>query len=370
MSTPAEKVKYLNETKIAIREAIAAKGVAVAEDATFRSYAESIAEIETGGGALPEQEKFEVYTENGMYYILPKEGYTISKANVTVNVPQPEWQDKTIEVTENGLYQAVNDDGYALHVVSVNVNVPEPVIESLEITENGTYTAPAGVDGYSPITVNVPTGGGGGGDELPAEAYIISGNCNMMFMNNNWAWYIDKYGAQVTTKDITNASQMFYYSDKLTRIPFELNFVPSSSWSPQNTITSMFESCTSLTEVPKINGCMPSDTNGLFSQCYSLRSIPDDIEDWFDWSYIDNSTSTWQAGRRGMFSYCYSLRSIPMGFLNHGNPVATSSSYLIYNNLCQSCYALDEIVGIPFPHKEAITSETFGTYAFFQCMRL
>lgn len=31
-----------------------------------------------------------------------------------------------------------------------------PVIRPLEITENGTYTAPSGVDGYSPVTVNVP----------------------------------------------------------------------------------------------------------------------------------------------------------------------------------------------------------------------
>lgn len=31
-----------------------------------------------------------------------------------------------------------------------------PIIESLSVTENGTYTAPDGVDGYSPVTVNVP----------------------------------------------------------------------------------------------------------------------------------------------------------------------------------------------------------------------
>jgi hypothetical protein len=31
-----------------------------------------------------------------------------------------------------------------------------PVIESLEITENGTYTAPEGVDGYNPVVVEVP----------------------------------------------------------------------------------------------------------------------------------------------------------------------------------------------------------------------
>lgn len=34
--------------------------------------------------------------------------------------------------------------------------VVEPVIKPLEVTENGTYTAPDGVDGYSPVTVNVP----------------------------------------------------------------------------------------------------------------------------------------------------------------------------------------------------------------------
>lgn len=33
--------------------------------------------------------------------------------------------------------------------------VAAPVIEALEITENGVYNAPEGVDGYSPITVNV-----------------------------------------------------------------------------------------------------------------------------------------------------------------------------------------------------------------------
>lgn len=34
------------------------------------------------------------------------------------------------------------------------------VIQSLSVTQNGTYTAPTGVDGYSPITVSVSGGGG------------------------------------------------------------------------------------------------------------------------------------------------------------------------------------------------------------------
>lgn len=42
------------------------------------------------------------------------------------------------------------------------------VIEPLEITENGTYTAPEGVDGYNPVTVEVVGAGGGSGGGLLA----------------------------------------------------------------------------------------------------------------------------------------------------------------------------------------------------------
>lgn len=42
----------------------------------------------------------------------------------------------------------------------------EPVISALEITENGTYNAPEGVDGYNPVTVNVPASGGGGSQDV------------------------------------------------------------------------------------------------------------------------------------------------------------------------------------------------------------
>ena len=36
----------------------------------------------------------------------------------------------------------------------------ESVIEALTVTSNGTYTAPSGVDGYSPVTVNLPSANG------------------------------------------------------------------------------------------------------------------------------------------------------------------------------------------------------------------
>lgn len=42
----------------------------------------------------------------------------------------------------------------------------EAVIRSLDVTENGTYRAPSGVDGYNPVNVNVS---GGGGSLTPEE---------------------------------------------------------------------------------------------------------------------------------------------------------------------------------------------------------
>lgn len=48
---------------------------------------------------------------------------------------------------------------------------PSPTIQSLSVTQNGEYTAPSGVDGYSPVTVNVSGGGGGGANGQALFAY-------------------------------------------------------------------------------------------------------------------------------------------------------------------------------------------------------
>ena len=49
-NTIQDKLAYLEETKEAIKQSIIAKGVSVSEEDTFRSYADKIETIETGGG--------------------------------------------------------------------------------------------------------------------------------------------------------------------------------------------------------------------------------------------------------------------------------------------------------------------------------
>ena len=56
MGTTADKLTYLNDTKTAIKDAIIAKGVDVADDVPFRNYADKIGDI--SGGEVVDKSKY------------------------------------------------------------------------------------------------------------------------------------------------------------------------------------------------------------------------------------------------------------------------------------------------------------------------
>ena len=86
MGSIADKLTYLNGTKTAIKEAIKAKGVAVTDTDTFRSYATKIGEI-SGGGAPATKYGCSIdnllgnVDENGKYQF-PTEPFTLDMSSV------------------------------------------------------------------------------------------------------------------------------------------------------------------------------------------------------------------------------------------------------------------------------------------------
>lgn len=94
MGSINEKLTYLKETKNKIKEAIVAKGVAVDDNTTFRSYPDKITEIQIG---TPINNQDKTITANGSY--TADEGYT-GLGTVTVNVSSETPVGDFIKVTE------------------------------------------------------------------------------------------------------------------------------------------------------------------------------------------------------------------------------------------------------------------------------
>ena len=237
-------------------------------------------------------------------------------------------------------------------------------VAELSITSNGTYRAPEGIDGYTPVIVNVPQDGA-----PPAEALVITGGCSYRFANNGWNWFIDKYSNQITTKDINNIENMFYASKALVNIPFEINCKTTVSTSAAY----VFRNCEKLENAPMINNLKPSNLSYFFQYCYRLRTIPDNFGSNWDWSYLEGLTSGYSGSMCNMFENCYSLRKIPQELISHTNPVITYS-YSLYRSGFKNCYVLDEIVDLVVPDNVEWTSNVFlnsiydGT--FHGCNRL
>ena len=249
----------------------------------------------------------------------------------------------------------------AITAISGGGGGSEPVIEALSVTSNGTYTAPDGVDGYSPITVNVPQDG-----SPPESAFVISGDCSFRFYQGGWDWFINQYSNQITTNDITNCENMFGGS-KLTEIPFQINL--KNNTSNYISLTSTFLS-SKITQAPSFNNNFSYENNvntiaGMFSSCRYLNYIPDDF-----FNIVSSSGISYPYFNcSGVFQNCYSLRKLPNSFYSKIRPSNSTSVYSKpYYNMVYNCYCLDEIIGL------YVDTTTFNSDAFYNicgnCHRL
>ena len=234
---------------------------------------------------------------------------------VSVNVPQKAFNKTSLtkEYTANGQYSIATPDGYdGISDVNLTVNVPsrEPVLESLSITENGTYTPSSGVDGYNTVSVNVPQSGGTGFDFN--QLYNVNFKTNRTTLDLtglDTSTFTSMYGmfsecssltsldlSHLDTRNVTNMGLMFYTCQNLASIDM-------SGWKTSNVTNmgSMFAYCDKLTslDLSHFDTSNVTEIGSMFSGCSSLTSL--------DLSHFNTSKMT---SMYYLFFGCSKLKSL------------------------------------------------------------
>lgn len=179
-----------------------------------------------------------------------------------------------------------------------------------------------------------------GGATLPPEAYVITGNCDSLFTGGKWKWYLDLYGSQVTTNNITSCASMFLDCRELTNIPFSINGKSGEDYISCN---GMFKGCDALLTLPTLT-IRPYRMGNMFGGAKRIREIPENYATTIDFSRVNSYSSSIM---NAMFSDCYSLRTIPSSFLKQCYSLQSSSYSCFYANAFYNAQCLNEIVSLP-----------------------
>lgn len=198
-------------------------------------------------------------------------------------------------------------------------------IEPLTITENGTYTAPDGIDGYSPVTVEVK----GSGEELVItdfsyfcykgtrlsilDQFDMSNGIVFAYMFNGCSDLTSI--TKLDTSKGTNFQGMFYEC-------YNIAYIPELDTSSGTNFREMFSNCMYHLEViPELDTSNGTNFSDMFYRCRQIKTVQE----------LDTSNGT---KFRGMFSNCEKLTTIPRLDVSKG----TDLTYLV-----QTCTALTNL---------------------------
>lgn len=283
---------------------------------------------------------------------------------------------QSLSIQANGTYTAPADiDGYS--PITVNVPQKEPNIQNLSITTNGTYTAPTGTDGYSPVVVDV---------QPNLENITITANGTYSHAGKDGydqvVVNVPQEGADASNITLYRSpSELFKSRNWNELMPYFRNITiynRSEQWNFNSMYANNNNNYTDLSYITfkmKSNMFYFTGFKEMFYGCFILRQLPI-----FDWSLESINDVNYSMFLNSMFEGCYNLRTIPNTFFSDipfsdsytktiygegmfascyslrklpdlswfdGRNASFSGSDSIYQRIVRDCYSLDEIIDLP-----------------------
>jgi len=352
----ATSLTLLNNTKTAIKAAIVAKGVAVADTDAFATYPSKIGNIVSGGSSADYVRPLDWLTLPAMRQGDQKIAMLVAVYSTGMNTFSFEvvgnftvdWGDGTTPVDYSAYatashtytYSSLPDSSLSsLGYKQAIITITPQVANNLTYLDIGAYTSTPNNGGRPAAFLDIKMAGSyftsyGNiriASCLTLEQFEFVGTNTMTGLSSFFTGCTGlKNIVQFYSNSCTNFSTMFSGCASLKSIPL-LNTSNGTNFS------SMFNGCTALKTVPLLDTAKGTSFGSMFYNCYSLESIP----------LLDTSNGT---NFGSMFYNCYNLKSIPT--------LATSKA----TNMDNMFYNCNELTVIPALSMALVTSANSFIY--------
>ena len=200
------------------------------------------------------------------------------------------------------------------------------------------------------------TTGGGGGYEIPDEAFMLTGDCSYLASGAAWSWFFKLYKNKIQTQDITNMTSMFEQTTSTSKAWSDLGGFPFTfNIKDVNRFSGAF-SYLKLRECPKIRGSIKWGTNTSFNSMMYGNNMTS-VDDLFTpemmegYSSIKITSQHSCPGINGLFSNLTYLTHIPEWWYKFKvNPESTAMPYPSYLPIYKAfnyCHKLSEAINLP-----------------------